>query len=514
MQNSTTIIGVLEMIEDGFSQQDIRARFAIGNSTITNIKTKFKSLDVSLKELRSVEPKAIERLFYGNSHPRKEVPFPNYDQIYKELTRQDSRTNLYFLWIEYKKIYSDGYQYTQFKHYFKKWLNENHLEDNLRMAVERLPGEIMYLDWIGDKINLVLTDIPGELKEAHFFVATIGVSSYCFSMAFPDEKTESFLRGTIEALNFYQGVPKIIKPDNTKAVSIKNNKDVLILNKMYEDIQEFYKTVIVPAPPRKPTAKSTVENHVRWLETHLLERLKGRWFESFTDLNTEIFQMMEELNERPFSKGKGNRKEMFEKYDKPVLKRLPSESLKVYKYLVKIVPNNYHIEYDEHYYSVPYHYYKQEVTIKASSFDIIICDPLNQLICKHTRLYKPFPKYSTIEEHMPKSHLYYKIENTYDGEAYKNWAKSYGQNLYELICKVIATFQYEQQSYKSCNGILHLCKDYPKSLIDVVAKECLESNIFNYSHFKKILNKNSSKSQAKENIIPKHENIRGKSNYE
>ena len=35
MQKSTTIIGVLEMLEDGFSYNDIRTRYAIGNSTIT-----------------------------------------------------------------------------------------------------------------------------------------------------------------------------------------------------------------------------------------------------------------------------------------------------------------------------------------------------------------------------------------------------------------------------------------------------------------------------------------------
>ena len=37
MQKSTTIIGVLEMLGDGFSYNDIRTRYAIGNSTITDI---------------------------------------------------------------------------------------------------------------------------------------------------------------------------------------------------------------------------------------------------------------------------------------------------------------------------------------------------------------------------------------------------------------------------------------------------------------------------------------------
>lgn len=39
-------------------------------------------------------------------------------------------------------------------------------------------------------------------------------------MAFPNKQTSNFLQVTIEALNIYGGVPKILKPDNTKATSI------------------------------------------------------------------------------------------------------------------------------------------------------------------------------------------------------------------------------------------------------------------------------------------------------
>ena len=515
MQKSTTIIGILEMLDDGYAYADIRARYAIGNSTITDIKKKSAAMNLTLDELYTLKPNVIEQMFYQNSHPRKEVPLPNFDQIYRRLTDKKSKANLYFIWIDYKKEYPNGYQYTQFKHYFKKWLNENHLEKDLRMVIERIPGEIIYIDWIGDTLDLVCTDVPGELQTAHFFVTTVGVSSYCFAMAFPNEKEENFLQGTIESLNFYQGVPKILKPDNTKTASIKNTKDILILNKVYEDLQDFYGTVIVPAPPRKPKGKASVENHVRWLETHLLERLKGRWFPSFIDLNNEISIIIDELNRRPFSNGKGNRKELFEKYDKPALKSLPDESLKVYSYIIKTVPNNYHIEYDGHYYSVPYTYYKQEVTLKVSYFDIIICDSMNRMICRHTRAYKPYPKYITLENHMPVSHRYYYNENRMDGNGYRNWAKSYGQNVYGLVCRVIGSFRYEEQSYKSCNGILHLCRDSPKSFCDTAAKECLDAHIYTYSHFKKqlyvLMNKEKSN---KTGAIPEHKNIRGKSHYE
>ena len=87
---------------------------------------------------------------------------------------------------------------------------------------------------------------------------------------------------------------------------------------------------------------------------------------------------------------------------------------------------------------------------------------MNHLVCTHKRAHKPFPKYITKEEHMPESHLYYYLENKMNAEAYKSWARSYYPNVYEFICKVIGTLRYEAQSYKSCNGILHMCKKIQK----------------------------------------------------
>lgn len=108
MQKSTTIIGVLEMLGDGFSYNDIRTRYAIGNSTITDINKKFKTMDVTLKQLHSMTPKMVEQMFYPNAHPRKEAPLPDFEKVYKKLTDKNSRANLYFIWIDYKKLYPDA----------------------------------------------------------------------------------------------------------------------------------------------------------------------------------------------------------------------------------------------------------------------------------------------------------------------------------------------------------------------------------------------------------------------
>ena len=100
MQKSTTIIGVLSMLEDGYSYRDVQARYALGNSTITDIKRKFSLLSIPLNELASKNSDVIENLFYGNSHPRKDAPLPDFKPIYQAITDKKRRVNLYFFWID------------------------------------------------------------------------------------------------------------------------------------------------------------------------------------------------------------------------------------------------------------------------------------------------------------------------------------------------------------------------------------------------------------------------------
>lgn len=156
-----------------------------------------------------------------------------------------------------------------------------------------------------------------------------------------------------------------------------------------------------------------------------------------------------------------------------------------YKYFAR-VPNNYHLLYDDHYYSVLYTYYNQPAILKATMAEIRICDRNNKLICTHRRSYKEFPKYITRREHMAPEHQYYKEVNSKDGAYYRRWAASIGPYMAKLIDTVLLAPQHEEQAYNSCNGILHMCKDFPKLILEDIAKTCVESNACRYSYFKKI----------------------------
>ena len=130
------------------------------------------------------------------------------------------------------------------------------------------------------------------------------------------------------------------------------------------------------------------------------------------------------------------------------------------------LPNNYHIEYDGHYYSVLYSYCGKPAILKATALEIRICDQYNRLICTHKRSYRAFPLYITLDEHMPPEHLYYKEVNSKDGNYYLRWASAIGPAMSELIDRLLKSSKHEEQSYNACAGILHKVKVIPKGVAE------------------------------------------------
>jgi len=518
MQNYTTIMGILEMRRRGISYQDCCNRYEVGKSTVCLISRRFADIGKTLDELKTLSPEDLQKLFYPPENIRRkdESVMPDCQAIYNRLKAPGSKANLFYLWLKYKEQHPSGYQYTQFCLYFKKFLEKNYGSDSVSMAVERIPGERVYIDWVGDQPEILTDTKTGECKKVHIFVTAVGVSNLIYAEAFPDETLPNYIAGTVHALEYYGAVPKYLVPDNLKTAITKHTKDDLILTSAYQDLENFYEVVVLPPPPRKPKGKPTVEKYVQFLETHLLEDLKEKVYFSIEDINRDVRKKIVATNSekrpsQPFSK-----MEAFLRYDKPQMKALAGDSFALcdYKYFSH-VPNNYHLLYDGHYYSVLYTYYNKPAILKATMGEIKIFDENNKLLTTHHRSYKDFPKYITKPEHMKPEHLYYKEVNEKDGGYYRRWAKAIGPYTEKLIDRILLSQEHEEQAYNSCSGILHMCTDKPKLLIDEIAKTCVESNACKYSYFKKLFNMNMQQgmSTSKPDTLPKHDNLRGKEVY-
>lgn len=516
MQDYTTIIGIIRLREQNVSYRECQSRYRVGNSTITLIMNRYKEIGLPLKELEQMKPSKVKQAFYPPENlRRKENPMPDFQKIHERLMEKGSKANLFYMWRKYKEENPEGYQYTQFVEYYNRYVSEHFGPRGVSMAVERVPGERVYIDWAGDQPEIIMDSEIGEMKKAHVFVTTVGVSDYVYAELFPNEKLSNFVQGTAHALSFYGAVPKFLVPDNAATAVTKHTKDVLLINSTYQDLESFYDTIVLPPPAYKPKGKPTVEKHVQILETWLLERLKEHIYTSFEAANWACKEIIADINDEIPDGWECSRKEMFERYDKPQMKKLSDGAFTTCDYVAfNRVPENYHLPYDGHYYSVLYTYYGKPVILKATFTEIRICDSNNRLICTHQRSYKKFPKYITKDEHMKPEHRYYKEVNMHDGDYYRRWASAIGPDMYTMIDRVLHSSKHEEQSYNSCNGILHMCDGKSKTITNMAARKCIELNSCKYSYFKRILNEilNNGGNSSSE-ALPSHSNIRGKDFY-
>ena len=515
MQDYNTIIGVIQMRQNECSFSVIEARYRIGSGTVQRILKRFAASGMTLNELKAMDPSAVEDLIYPpESQQRKDIPLPDFQHYYDRIHSKGSKVNISFCWIEYKEEHPDGYGQTQFYEYYNRFVEATYGGQTSKMAVDRVPGEKMYIDWVGDKPDLLTDPETGEIRKVHIFATTLGVSSLIYAEAFMDEKLPQFIAGTVHAVQFYGGIAKYFVPDNLKTAVIKHTKDEMILQSSYSDLEDFYDTIVLPPPARKPKGKPTVENHVKYLETHLVEKLKEKIHTSLEDLNSEIKKTVAVLNSKRFQNRSFSRLDAFEKYDKPCMKPLPGGAFTVCDYKsVNKVPDNYHIEYDGHYYSVVYTHCGKPAILKATPSEIRICDQYNRLICKHKRSYKEFPLYITEDSHMRPEHLYYKEVNSKDGAYYRRWAAVFGPNMSECIDRILKAPKHEEQAYNACAGLLHSVKDLPRGVVEETARRCIQMNSCRYKTFKQVLGKIQAEGLHQPGTLPQHENIRGKGFY-
>jgi len=117
----------------------------------------------------------------------------------------------------------------------------------------------------------------------------------------------------------------------------------------------------------------------------------------------------------------------------------------------------------------PCEYIKRKVDIRITETTIEVFYNHNRL-CSHGRLYGRPGQYSTIVEHMPEDHQKY-LE--WNGDRFRKWAERIGTNTYQAVDAILTSQRVEQQSYKSCMGLLKLVDKYSAERLESACKKAL-----------------------------------------
>src|SRR5260370_3851529 len=109
----------------------------------------------------------------------------------------------------------------------------------------------------------------------------------------------------------------------------------------------------MPARPRNPRDKAKVEVGVQVVQRWIVAALRHRKFFSLTEVNAAIGELLERLNQRPFRKREGCRASLFAALDRAALGALPAERYESGAWKTATVNLDYHVEVEQHFYSVP-----------------------------------------------------------------------------------------------------------------------------------------------------------------
>lgn len=496
-----------------FNYREIGQSVGCSKTTVGEILARCKECGLTYEASLEMTQDQINALIYPDSFGPKQVKDePDWEQIHAKL-QASRKTNLQFIWEnEYRPAHPDGYSYSRFCAKYVAWKNAT--GKKVVLPQEREPGKELFIDWMGDKLKCVTDIDTGEIYEAHFFVTTLGDGSYPFVEAFPEETQLYWNQGHIDALQWYGGLPRVFVPDNCKTAVIHTNLYNPELNHAYQELARHYGIAILPARVVKPKDKASVESSVGWLETWLLEWLKDKLYFSFDALNHDVRERVKELAKRNFKHREGSRESIFLALDKPCLRPLPDTHFESFiTKTVNRVPNNYHLEYNGFYYSVPHRYYNRPVVMHIFAKKIEIFSKEGERIAIHLRSYSG-KRYVTDTEHMPENHRAVVSFRSYDGNYYRSKAYAIGSATGQFVSELLEKQDFEEQAYRSCMGVINFSRTYGNARVEKGCEKALALNSVTYTTLKNIL-KNGQENQPAtvnksdaETPTPYHENLR------
>jgi transposase len=488
------------------SQREIATACGIAASTASDYVGRVEAAKLTWPLPPECDDDAVlERLLFPNEgKPSRQRPEPDWGVVHAELKRK--HVTLMLLWQEYRQQVPNGVQYSQFCELYARWLRHA----PVTMRQEHRAGEKMFVDFSGDGVDLVDPQ-TGEVQRAKLFVAVLGASSLTYVEPVLDESLSTWVGCHVRAFEFFGGVPEIVVPDNLKSGVKSPDRYEPEVNPTYADLARHYGCAVIPARVRRPRDKGKVESAVLIAERWILAVLRHRTFPTLNELHEAVLPLLDKINTRPMRKLKKSRRELFEYLDQPALRALPERRYEFAQWKKARVNIDYHIEFDEHLYSVPYQLAHELVDVRATASCVEILHR-GKRVASHLRSFVKH-KPTTDSQHMPASH---RAHLEWTPSRLTNWAATIGPCAAKLVEQILARYPHPEQGFRSCLGIIRLGQAYSNERLERACEWALLHRAVSYRSVAAILKNNRDRLDTPEVVqaaLPLHGNVRGPGYY-
>ncbi len=498
--------------EEGRSVREIMQSTALPKSTVSDYLKRARQAELDWPLGEDLDDGALEALLYsGEDSPTKEAirPMPDLRYIRRELKRP--HVTRYLLWLEYRQEHPDGYGYTQFCEYYRRF--EKTLSPTMRQ--HHRAGEKTFVDFAGDTLAIYGKDDKVAFY-AQIFVAVLGASNLTYIEALENQNLYHTIGAHTRAFAFFGGVTKALVCDNMKTAVTKADRYEPTLNPTYREMAAHFHTTVLPARPYRPRDKAKIEVAVLVAERWVLARLRNRRFHSICEANEEISQLTWDLNHRVTRSLGTSRQELFESIEREHLNPLPSTPYEFGIWKRAKVGIDYHIivSADKHYYSVPYRLIGTRVDVRIAEKSVAIFANGVQ-VAIHPRSSVRYG-FSTDPNHLPAAH---RAHQEWSPSRIINWANTTGPMTAALVAGILERHPHPEQGYRSCLGILRLARMYSPERLEAACSRAIGLHSYSYRSVASILAKGLDVKPLEPTELegkpgPTHENLRGSNYYQ
>lgn len=435
---------------------------------------------------------------------------PDWSVVHNELRNPD--VTLQLLWMEYRAENPDGYKHTQFNEYYLRWKSKLALV----MRQNHRPGEKAFVDFCD---GIFITDrTTGERKATQLFVGALGASCYTFALAVASQDLADWTYCNRRLFEFLGGVTPILVPDNLKSAIKSPCRYEPTINPAFQEMSEHYGTCVIPAHVRKPKHKAKAENAVLQAQRWIRAVLRRRTFYGIQELNEAIAVCLERLNTKVMRGYGKSRRELFDAIDRPALKPLPATPYEWAEWKKVRLGIDYHVRYDDHFYSAPYTLVKESLWLRASAQTIELFFNGNR-VTSHARSYIQFKK-TTLSEHMPSSH---RAHAEWTPERIEAWVGKIGPQARIVAAQMMAQARHPELAFNQARGIIRLAGLHGNERVEKACAKALSIGSPHYNTLKTMLKNRmeetvpkistaASESETQLSLLAK-ENVRGGGYY-
>lgn len=456
-----TLKQLIQLESSELTTREIARALNLSQGAVSKYRAALRAAGIGAEEAQSLDEQELERRVWRARASRvpREVVLPDCPWIHTQMKRHKHVT-LRLVWEEYRATHGSlALRYSAFCERYRQWVKR--LQRSMRQR--HFAGEKLFVDYAGRTVP-IYGATSEEMFRANIFVGALGASGYAYAEATRTASLPDWIGSHVRMLQFYEAAPTILVPDNPRVGVTKADRYEPELQRSYEEMAAHFGIAVIPARPFRPRDKPRAELTVLLVCRWVLARLRHQRFFSLEELNAAIRPLLAQLNERPFQKMPGSRRSVFEALDRPAMRPLPATPYVYAEWKRVRAAFDYHVQIDQHYYSVPHALVGQELWARFGAATVEVFHR-SVRVASHVRSYQR-GVHTTVPEHMPRSH---RAHAEWSPARLMHWGASIGTNTRAVVEHLLKSKSHPEQGYRACLGLLALARQYGQERLEAAS---------------------------------------------